>query len=96
MAVQAEYAFEPELIPQASSLLTFLQLLGGVVGIAYVPCYRLSRVRLLTLVEVSLGQSSATNLVTSSQAVDYPKKSSMVLSSPSQWYSAYLRRREAQ
>jgi hypothetical protein len=36
MAVQAEYAPEPELIPQASSLLTFLQLLGGVIGIAYV------------------------------------------------------------
>ncbi|KAG8810908.1 hypothetical protein FRC17_002709 [Serendipita sp. 399] len=34
MATQAEYADEPELIPQASSLLTFLQLLGGVVGIA--------------------------------------------------------------
>ncbi|KAG8816578.1 hypothetical protein FRC17_000269, partial [Serendipita sp. 399] len=34
MAVQAEYAYEPELIPQASSLLTFLQLVGGVVGIA--------------------------------------------------------------
>lgn len=34
MAVQAEYAYEPELIPQASSLLTFLQLLGGVIGIA--------------------------------------------------------------
>lgn len=34
MAVQAEYAPEPELIPQASSLLTFLQLLGGVIGIA--------------------------------------------------------------
>lgn len=36
MAVQAEYADEAELIPQASSLLTFLQLLGGVTGIAYV------------------------------------------------------------
>lgn len=34
MAVQAEYADETELIPQASSLLTFLQLLGGVIGIA--------------------------------------------------------------
>jgi len=34
MAIQAEYAPEPELIPQASSLLTFLQLLGGVIGIA--------------------------------------------------------------
>ncbi|KAG8815924.1 hypothetical protein FRC19_000679 [Serendipita sp. 401] len=34
MAIQAEYADTPELIPQASSLLTFLQLLGGVVGIA--------------------------------------------------------------
>jgi hypothetical protein len=34
MAVQAEYSTEPELIPQASSLLTFLQLLGGVIGIA--------------------------------------------------------------
>jgi len=34
MAIQAEYADEPELIPQASSLLTFLQLLGGVIGIA--------------------------------------------------------------
>ncbi|KAG9028011.1 hypothetical protein FS842_004823 [Serendipita sp. 407] len=34
MAVQAEYADEPEIIPQASSLLTFLQLLGGVIGIA--------------------------------------------------------------
>jgi EmrB/QacA subfamily drug resistance transporter len=34
MAIQAEYADEPALIPQASSLLTFLQLLGGVVGIA--------------------------------------------------------------
>jgi len=36
MAVQAEYVYEPELIPQASSLLTFVQLLGGVIGIAYV------------------------------------------------------------
>ncbi|CAG7852110.1 Putative HC-toxin efflux carrier TOXA [Serendipita indica DSM 11827] len=34
MAIQAEYADTPNLIPQASSLLTFLQLLGGVVGIA--------------------------------------------------------------
>ncbi|PVF94124.1 ABC transporter [Serendipita vermifera] len=34
MAIQAEYADEPSLIPQASSLVTFLQLLGGVVGIA--------------------------------------------------------------
>jgi hypothetical protein len=37
MAIQAEYADEPELIPQASSTLTFFQLLGGVIGIAYVP-----------------------------------------------------------
>lgn len=34
MAVQAEYALLPELIAQASSLLSFLQLIGGVVGIA--------------------------------------------------------------
>ncbi|PVF94123.1 ABC transporter [Serendipita vermifera] len=34
MAIQAEYVDEPSLIPQASSLLTFFQLLGGVVGIA--------------------------------------------------------------
>jgi len=34
MAIQAEYADEVELVPQASSLLTFLQLLGGVIGIA--------------------------------------------------------------
>jgi MFS family permease len=34
MAIQAEYADEPELIPQASSTLTFFQLLGGVIGIA--------------------------------------------------------------
>jgi EmrB/QacA subfamily drug resistance transporter len=34
MAIQAEYAKKPELIPQASSLLTFFQLLGGVIGIA--------------------------------------------------------------
>jgi MFS family permease len=34
MAIQAEYATEPELLPQASSLLTFLQLMGGVIGIA--------------------------------------------------------------
>ncbi|KAG8842708.1 hypothetical protein FRB91_003980 [Serendipita sp. 411] len=34
VALQAEYAEKPELIPQATSLLTFLQLLGGVVGIA--------------------------------------------------------------
>lgn len=34
MAIQAEYADQPDLIPQGSSLLTFLQLLGGVVAIA--------------------------------------------------------------
>ncbi|KAG8848813.1 hypothetical protein FRB91_010479 [Serendipita sp. 411] len=34
VTLQAEYAEKPELIPQATSLLTFLQLLGGVVGIA--------------------------------------------------------------
>ncbi|CAG7852144.1 Uncharacterized MFS-type transporter C16A3.17c [Serendipita indica DSM 11827] len=34
MAIQAEYADKPELIPQASSLLSFLQLIGGVIGIA--------------------------------------------------------------
>jgi hypothetical protein len=34
MSIQAEYAKKPELIPQASSLLTFFQLLGGVIGIA--------------------------------------------------------------
>jgi hypothetical protein len=34
MAVQAEYALEVELIPQASSVLSFFQLLGGVIGIA--------------------------------------------------------------
>lgn len=34
MSIQAEYAKKPEKIPQASSLLTFFQLLGGVIGIA--------------------------------------------------------------
>jgi hypothetical protein len=34
IAIQAEFALEPSLIPQASSLLSFLQLLGGAVGIA--------------------------------------------------------------
>lgn len=32
-AIQADYAYEPHLIPQASSLMTYLQLLGGVCGI---------------------------------------------------------------
>jgi MFS family permease len=36
MSIQAEYAKKPALMPQASSLLTFFQLLGGVIGIAYV------------------------------------------------------------
>lgn len=35
MAIQAEYADKPEYLAQASSLLTFTQLLGGVIGIAY-------------------------------------------------------------
>ena len=34
IAIQAEYADEPETIPQATSLVTFLQLVGGTVGIA--------------------------------------------------------------
>lgn len=34
IAIQAEYALTPDLIPQASSLLTYLQLLGAVVGIS--------------------------------------------------------------
>ncbi|PVG01377.1 ABC transporter [Serendipita vermifera] len=34
MSIQAEYAKKPALMPQASSLLTFFQLLGGVIGIA--------------------------------------------------------------
>ena len=34
IAIQAEYADEPEIIAQATSLVTFLQLVGGTVGIA--------------------------------------------------------------
>ena len=34
IAIQAEYADEPEIIPQATSLVTFIQLVGGTVGIA--------------------------------------------------------------
>ena len=34
IAIQAEYADEPETIPQATSLVTFVQLVGGTVGIA--------------------------------------------------------------
>lgn len=34
VAIQAEYADSPDLIPQASSLMTFLQLLGAVCGIS--------------------------------------------------------------
>ncbi|CCA75585.1 related to aflatoxin efflux pump AFLT [Serendipita indica DSM 11827] len=34
VAIQAEYADTPALIPQASSMLTYLQLLGAVVGIS--------------------------------------------------------------
>ncbi|PVF94121.1 ABC transporter [Serendipita vermifera] len=34
MAIQAEYADDPSLIPQASSLLSFFQLLGAAVGMA--------------------------------------------------------------
>jgi len=34
ISIQAEYADEPETIPQATSLVTFLQLVGGTVGIA--------------------------------------------------------------
>lgn len=34
VAIQAEYADAPDLIPQASSLLTYLQLLGAVCGIS--------------------------------------------------------------
>lgn len=36
IAIQAEYADVQELIPQASSLLTYLQLLGAAIGISYV------------------------------------------------------------
>lgn len=34
IAIQAEYAHEEELIPQGSSLVTFTQLIGGIIGIA--------------------------------------------------------------
>ncbi|QRV80260.1 major facilitator superfamily transporter [Ceratobasidium sp. AG-Ba] len=34
IAIQAEYANEEELIPQGSSLVTFTQLIGGIIGIA--------------------------------------------------------------
>lgn len=34
VSIQAEYAFSPELIPQASSLVTYMQLLGAVCGIS--------------------------------------------------------------
>ncbi|KAG8681399.1 hypothetical protein FRC09_017517, partial [Ceratobasidium sp. 395] len=34
IAIQAEYAHEEELIPQGSSLVTFTQLVGGIIGIA--------------------------------------------------------------
>ncbi|QRV80183.1 major facilitator superfamily transporter [Ceratobasidium sp. AG-Ba] len=34
IAIQAEYANEEELIPQGSSLVTFTQLVGGIIGIA--------------------------------------------------------------
>jgi hypothetical protein len=37
IAVQTEYAREERLIPQATSIVSFLQLIGGVVGVAYVP-----------------------------------------------------------
>lgn len=34
ISIQAEYADEPETIPQATSIVTFMQLIGGTVGIA--------------------------------------------------------------
>ncbi|CAE7095866.1 unnamed protein product [Rhizoctonia solani] len=34
IAIQAEYAHEEDLIPQGSSLVTFTQLIGGIIGIA--------------------------------------------------------------
>jgi len=34
IAIQAEYAHEPEMVPQATSLVTFAQLVGGIIGIA--------------------------------------------------------------
>jgi hypothetical protein len=44
IAVQSEYAREERLIPQATSIVNFLQLIGGVVGIAYVlSCHHRSR-----------------------------------------------------
>jgi len=36
VAIQAEYADKPSMIPQASSALQFFQLLGGVLGVSYV------------------------------------------------------------
>jgi hypothetical protein len=34
IAIQSEYAKEPSMIPQATSVLQFFQLMGGVLGIA--------------------------------------------------------------
>lgn len=34
VAIQAEYALEPVMIPQASSIVTFSQLVGGTIGIS--------------------------------------------------------------
>lgn len=36
---QAEYANEEKLIPQAASILAFMELIGSSVGLAFVPAY---------------------------------------------------------
>lgn len=38
IATQAEWAFEEEMIPQASAIISFIQIVGGVVGVTVGAC----------------------------------------------------------